>query len=317
MKDKSRPQENRDPRERDIAFPSRTKEILDQYQFHFKKSLGQNFLIDPNILRKITESADLGKNDGVIEIGPGIGSLTEHLARAAGKVVAIEIDRRLQPILEETLSDYENVSFVWGDVLQLDLQQLIKQHFAETESVHVVANLPYYVTTPILMKLLEDRLPLKSIVVMMQKEVADRIAASEGSKDYGSLSIAAQYYAIPEKAMRVPHSVFIPRPHVDSMVLKLTLRENPPVDLRDEELFFKVVRAGFAQRRKTLYNNLSKQITLNLPFEAERDNAREAGKSKWLDIFSEAGIDPGRRAESLSIEEWARLSNVVFRTGIK
>lgn len=314
MKDKPRPENNRF-RERDIAFPSRTKEILDQYQFHFKKSLGQNFLIDPNILRKITESAQLNKNHGVIEIGPGIGSLTEHLARTAGKVVAIEIDRRLQPILQETLTDYENVSFVWGDVLQLDLHQLIEQHFTGMEEVHVVANLPYYVTTPILMKLLEDRLPLKSIVVMMQKEVADRIAASAGSKDYGSLSIAAQYYAVPEKVMRVPHSVFIPRPHVDSMVLKLTLREKPPVDVTDEEFFFRMVRSGFAQRRKTLYNNLTKQITLEMPYGAE--DAQEAIRSKWLDIFSEAGIDPGRRAESLSIEEWARLSNVVFRMGIK
>lgn len=295
---------------KDIAAPSRTKEILQRHGFSFKKSLGQNFLIDTNILRKIVDAAALDKTQGALEVGPGIGSLTEQLAREAKKVVAVEIDQRLLPILHDTLQPYDNVEVIHADVLEVDLHSLITEKFSEVEAVSVVANLPYYVTTPILMKLLEQRLPLRHIVIMIQKEVADRIAAKPGTKNYGSLSIAAQYYAASEIVTKVPHSVFIPQPNVDSAVLKLEIRKEPPVQVQDEHLFFRVVRAIFAQRRKTLYNNLNRQIELNVP-------ETTTSKDMWLSILHEAGIEPSRRGETLSIEEIAHLSNIIFRTGVK
>jgi 16S rRNA (adenine1518-N6/adenine1519-N6)-dimethyltransferase len=289
---------------KDIATPTRTKEILEKYGFSFKKSLGQNFLIDTNILHNIIDAAELTKEKAAIEIGPGIGALTEQLGRAAGNVMAIEIDQRLLPILEETLAPYDNVEIVHGDVLKLNLKQLIADKLAGYQKVSVVANLPYYVTTPILMKLLEERLPLEHIVVMIQKEVADRIAAKPGTKDYGSLSVAAQFYAEAEVAMVVPASVFIPKPNVDSAVIKLTIREKPVVQVEDEDLFFRVVRACFAQRRKTLLNNLMSGL-----FAKDQ-------KEEVIQLLGRVEIDPTRRGETLSIEEFARLANEVFRTKI-
>jgi 16S rRNA (adenine1518-N6/adenine1519-N6)-dimethyltransferase len=282
---------------RDIATPTRTKEILKKYGFSFKKSLGQNFLIDLNILGKIVDAAELTKEKGVIEIGPGIGALTEQLSRRAGKVVAIEIDQRLLPILADTLSSYPHTEVVHGDVLKMDLHTLIRDRFNDQEKISVVANLPYYVTSAILMKLLEERLPLENIVVMIQKEVAERIASGPGGKEYGALSVLAQFYAEAEVVTIVPHSVFIPQPNVDSAVLRLRIRNKPAVDVDSEEIFYRVVKASFAQRRKTLSNNL-----LNNLFGKER-------KEEMLQIFAKAGIDPARRGETLSLEEFARLSN--------
>lgn len=284
---------------KDIATMSRTREILEKYGFQFKKSLGQNFLIDLNILKKIVDAAHLTPEKGAIEIGPGIGSLTEQLAKVAGKVVAIEIDQRLLPILSDTLSPYPHVSVEHGDVLEMDLNRIIEKHFSPGQKISVVANLPYYVTSAILMKLLEDRLPLENIVVMIQKEVAERIAAAPGSKAYGALSIFAQFFAETEMVVIVPKSVFIPQPNVDSAVLRLRVREEPPVQVEDVTAFFRVVKVCFAQRRKTIANNL-----LHGLFQKE-------GKEKMLSILHEAGIDPIRRAETLSIEEFARLSNLI------
>jgi 16S rRNA (adenine1518-N6/adenine1519-N6)-dimethyltransferase len=280
----------------DIGTPKRTREIIARYGFTFRKNLGQNFLVDGNVLRRIVEAAELGPEAGVLEIGPGIGALTERLARAAGKVVAIELDRRLIPILEELLKPHRNVEIVHGDALKLDLGRLITERFAGLDKVSVVANLPYYVTTPILMKLLEDRLPLESIVVMVQKEVAGRMTALPGGKDYGSLSVAVRYFAEPEIVCHVPRGVFVPPPNVDSAVVRLRLRARPPVDVRDEELFFRVVHAAFAQRRKTLANNLT--VLLG------RERRREAAE-----LPASLGIDPGRRGETLSLEEFAALAN--------
>jgi len=253
---------------KDIATPGRTKEILARYGFSFKKSLGQNFLIDTNILRKIVDAAGISGDTGAIEIGPGIGALTEQLARRAKKVVAFEIDSRLLPILADTLSAYDNVRIIHQDVLKADLHAVIAEEFAEVSDRMVVANLPYYVTTPIIMKLLTERLPIRGMVVMMQKEVADRLAAKPGTKDYGSLTIAVQYYTEAEVVMTVPRTVFMPQPNVDSAVIRLTKRSHPPVAVEDEEVFFQVVRASFAQRRKTLLNNLLN----NLPDGKEKKN---------------------------------------------
>jgi 16S rRNA (adenine1518-N6/adenine1519-N6)-dimethyltransferase len=290
---------------KEIATPTRTRDILEKYGFSFKKSLGQNFLIDTNILHNIIEAAELDKEKAAIEIGPGIGALTEQLGRAAGKVVAIEIDQRLLPILDETLAPYPNIEVVHGDVLELDLHRLITERLAGFNKISVVANLPYYVTTAILMKLLEERLPLENIVVMIQKEVADRIAAKPGSKDYGSLSVAAQFYAEAEVAMIVPATVFVPRPNVDSAVIKLSLREKPAVEVADEHLFFRVVRASFAQRRKTLLNNLLHNL-----FAKDQ-------KDQVIQVLESVGIDPARRGETLSISEFASLANAISVASMK
>ncbi|MCM3457132.1 16S rRNA (adenine(1518)-N(6)/adenine(1519)-N(6))-dimethyltransferase RsmA [Heyndrickxia oleronia] len=286
---------------KDIATPMRTKEILKKYGFSFKKSLGQNFLIDPNILRNITESAGLTKETGSIEIGPGIGALTEHLARSSKKVLAFEIDQRLLPILEDTLSPYDNVKVVHQDILKADVQGLIETEFKDIKDIMVVANLPYYVTTPIITQLLTKRLPLRGIVVMLQKEVADRISAKPGTKEYGSLSIAIQYYTKAETVMVVPKTVFMPQPNVDSAVIRLTLHDEPIVNVDNEEFFFQVTRASFAQRRKTLLNNLTSQLP----------NGKGV-KEEILEALDQIGIDPGRRGETLSIEEFAALSNALY-----
>lgn len=285
---------------KDIATPIRTKEILNKYGFSFKKSLGQNFLIDPNILRNIVSHANLTKDSGAIEIGPGIGALTEHLARAAKKVVSFEIDQRLLPVLEDTLSPYDNVKIVHSDILKADVAQVIEEEMAGIEDIMVVANLPYYVTTPILMKLLNDRLPIRGFVVMMQKEVADRITARPGTKEYGSLSIAIQYYCTAEVAMVVPKTVFMPQPNVDSAVIRLIRHDQPPVEVIDEDFLFEVTRASFAQRRKTILNNLQSGLT-----EGKKN------KDAILAALEKAGIEPSRRGETLTIEEFGCLADAL------
>jgi 16S rRNA (adenine1518-N6/adenine1519-N6)-dimethyltransferase len=286
---------------KDIATPIRTKEILSKYGFSFKKSLGQNFLIDPNILRNITEYAGLSEKTAAIEIGPGIGALTEHLARTSGKVVAFEIDQRLIPILDDTLSPYKNVKIINEDILEADVEAIINNEFEGFEDIMVVANLPYYVTTPIILKLLMEGLPIRGICVMLQKEVGDRISAKPGTKAYGSLSIAIQYYTVAEMVMTVPKTVFMPQPNVDSAVIRLTKREKPPVEVISEDFFFIITRSSFAQRRKTILNNLSSQ----LPQGKEK-------KDMILEALSASGIEPTRRGETLSIQEFGRLSDALY-----
>ncbi|MEH6943984.1 16S rRNA (adenine(1518)-N(6)/adenine(1519)-N(6))-dimethyltransferase RsmA [Bacillus sp. JJ722] len=284
---------------KDIATPIRTKMILEKYGFSFKKSLGQNFLIDTNILHRIIDFAGLDQEkSGAIEIGPGIGALTEQLAKSSKRVVAFEIDQRLLPILQDTLSPYEHVKVIHQDVLKADVGNVIEQEFQGVDDLMVVANLPYYVTTPIIMKLLEEKLPIRGIVCMLQKEVADRISAKPGTKEYGSLSIAIQYYTEAETVMIVPKTVFIPQPNVDSAVIRLTKREKPLVEVKDEDFFFTVTRASFAQRRKTLQNNLTSQLK----------NGKEK-KDLILAALERANIDPKRRGETLTIEEFGRLSD--------
>lgn len=287
--------------DKDIATPLRTRAILEKYGFSFKKSLGQNFLIDTNILKKIVSFAELTDHSGAIEIGPGIGALTEQLARLSKKVVAFEIDQRLLPILADTLAPYDNVKVIHSDVLKADVQQVIAEEFTEFEDIVVVANLPYYVTTPIIMKLLEERLPIRGIVCMLQKEVADRISAVPGTKDYGSLSIAVQYYMEAETVMIVPKTVFVPQPNVDSAVIRLTKRESPAVKVKDEPFFFQVTKACFAQRRKTLLNNLTSQLA---------DGKQKKGEI--LSALETSGIEPSRRGETLSLAEFARLSDELY-----
>lgn len=286
----------------EVGTPRRTKEIIAKYGFSFKKSLGQNFLIDGNVLNRIVDAAELDERKGALEIGPGIGALTERLSQAAGVVTAIEIDQRLIPILGDILADKPHVTVVHGDVLKLDLKQLFEEKFADCDGVSVVANLPYYVTTPILMKLLEERLPLQNIVVMIQKEVAERMAAKPGGKEYGSLSVAVQYYCVPQLVCTVPHTVFIPQPNVDSAVIKLKVRDTPAVEVPDEAFFFRVVQASFAQRRKTLMNNLTAFVG--------KDRREELTA-----LLTQIGIDPGRRGETLSLEEFAKLSASLLEAG--
>ncbi|MEW9124492.1 MAG: 16S rRNA (adenine(1518)-N(6)/adenine(1519)-N(6))-dimethyltransferase RsmA [Thermotaleaceae bacterium] len=280
-----------------LISPKKTKEIVQKYGFRFSKSLGQNFLIDENILTKIVEGAGVTKEDGVLEIGPGIGTLTQALAERSRKVVAIEIDKALLPILSETLGEYDNVEVVNGDVLKMDLHQIIQEKF-EGKAVKVIANLPYYVTTPIIMKFLEERIPLKNMVVMIQKEVADRMQASPGTKDYGALSLAVQYYCEPKIVTRVPQSVFIPQPNVESTVIRLTLLEEPRIRVENENLLFQVVRAAFGKRRKTLLNALSSsELAL------EKEQVRTA--------LAAVSIQEERRGETLTIEEFGKLADAI------
>jgi 16S rRNA (adenine1518-N6/adenine1519-N6)-dimethyltransferase len=285
---------------KDISTPQYTKSIIDKHKFKFKKSLGQNFLIDRNILDKIVDTAGVTAETGVIEIGPGIGSLTEQLAKRAKKVTAFEIDQRLIPILKDTLSDYSHVKVIHQDVLEANLHEVIEQEFNDVNNLMVVANLPYYVTTPIILKLLTEQLPIRGIVVMIQKEVADRMAAQPGTKNYGSLSIAVQYYAVARSEVKVPKTVFVPQPNVDSSVISLMLREEPPVEVKDEEFFFEVVRASFAQRRKTLFNNLQNNLL------------SKEQKTEIEQVLQEIDVDGKRRGETLTIEEFAKLSNALI-----
>lgn len=278
---------------------ARTRELLNAYGLKLKKSLGQNFLTDSHVLSKIIRAAELNKDSGVIEIGPGIGALTERLAEQAGKVVAVELDQRLVPVLKELFQHQPHVEIIHGDALEVDLGAVIQEHMRDMKTLHVVANLPYYVTSPILIRLLTERYPLTNIVIMIQKEVADRLAAKPGTKDYSSLSVLVQYFAEAEEVAKVPSHVFVPRPQVDSAVARLTLRERPAVEVKNEELFFKIVRASFAQRRKTLLNTL--HATLFARVDKHQVEA-------WL---NEAGIDPKRRGETLNLEEFATLVEVI------
>lgn len=284
---------------KEIATPSRTKEILKQYGFSFKKSLGQNFLTEPNILRKIVATAAINHQTNVIEVGPGIGALTEQLAKQAAQVIAFEIDDRLIPVLADTLAPYPNVTVVHQDVLKADLITTTQEVFKNnTYPIKVVANLPYYITTPIMMHFLDSKLQVAEMIVMMQKEVAERISAKPGTKAYGSLSIAVQYYMAAEVAFIVPKTVFVPQPNVDSAIIHLVRRTQPLVEVTNEKEFFKLTRASFQLRRKTLWNNLLHSY------------GKEDTTKHWLTIsLEEAAIVPSRRGETLSLEEFARLSN--------
>ncbi len=280
-----------------IATPNRTKEILRKYGFSFKKSLGQNFIIDSNILQKMIHAAKIDQTSGVIEIGPGIGSLTEQLALAANKVVAFEIDQRLLPVLQDTLAAYTNIKIIHQDILKADLHKTIEQYFTSNLSLHIVANLPYYITTPILMNILQQQIPVERITVMLQKEVAERMAAGPNTKEYGSLSIAVQYYTEAHIVMDVPKKVFIPQPNVTSSVLQLVKRDTPLVQVTDEPLFFFIVQASFRHRRKTLRNNLISSFKDKYPVDC------------ITNVLERTEIDGGRRGESLSIQEFALLAN--------
>lgn len=284
-----------------IATPIRTKEILSKYKFSFKKSLGQNFLIDVNILENIIKHAGIDKESAVIEIGPGIGALTEQLAIHAEKVIAYEIDQRLLPILADTLGDYENIEVIHQDILEADVVEAIQKYFSPNQMIHIVANLPYYITTPILMKLLSDKLPISSLTIMIQKEVAERMAATPNQKSYGSLSIAVQYYTHANLMMTVPKTVFMPQPNVDSAVLRLTLRGQPPVKVINEDYFFSIVRACFVHRRKTLRNNLLSYFK------------NDYSKDQIIERLEQSGIDGTRRGESLDMEDFAQLANTFFK----
>ncbi len=284
---------------RDLYMPSKTNEILKKYKFRTNKSLGQNFLVDGNVIDNICEGAEITDNDGIIEIGPGIGTLTQQLSKHANKVVAVELDKKLLPILEETLDGLENVKVINDDILKIDIEKLIEEEF-EGLDVKVVANLPYYITTPIIMKLLESKLNIESISVMIQKEVADRMVSDPGTKVYGALSVAVQYYSKPEIVTEVPSSVFIPKPNVDSAVIKLDIYKNPPVDVIDEKLMFAVVKSAFGQRRKTILNALSGGY-LGL----EKDDIRE--------VLEIAEIDNMKRGEVLSLEDFARISDIISK----
>lgn len=283
---------------KDIATPIRTKEILKKYGFSVKKSLGQNFIIDSNILTKIVDTAGLNKQTNVVEVGPGIGALTEHLARSSKEVVAFEIDDRLLPVLADTLSPYDNVTIINKDVLQAHLKEILAEKIDLTQPLMVVANLPYYITTPIIMYFLESPIRIDALVIMMQKEVAERVTSAPGSKAYGSLSIAVQYYMDAEISFIVPKTVFVPQPNVDSAIIKLTRRETPAVEVMDEKIFFEVVRAAFVQRRKTLWNNLTGRYGKN-----------EEVKEKLIEALDYAEIDPKRRGETLSLQEFGKLAD--------
>ncbi|MBQ5951857.1 MAG: 16S rRNA (adenine(1518)-N(6)/adenine(1519)-N(6))-dimethyltransferase RsmA [Lachnospiraceae bacterium] len=281
-----------------LGDPKNTISVLQRHGITAQKRFGQNFLIDPHVLEKIVRAADITKEDFVLEIGPGIGTLTQYLCEAAGKVCAVEIDQNLIPVLADTLAAYGNVSVLHADVLKVDLKDLLARE-AEGRPVKVVANLPYYITTPILMQLLEDELPLRSITVMIQKEVAQRMAAAPGTKDYGALTLAVQYYAEPYLAANVPPHCFLPRPTVGSAVIRLTLHEEPPVRVSDRAHMFALVRAAFQQRRKTLANAASHYAGL--------DHTREEVAAALARI----GLPDTVRGEALSLEQFAALSEAL------
>lgn len=281
---------------KDIATAGRTKQILETYGFAIKKSLGQNFLVDLNVINSVLDKADIDAQTGVIEVGPGIGSLTEQLAKRAGKVVAFEIDQHLIPVLNDTLSPYDNITVINEDILKTDISRAIETHFDGMEEVIVVANLPYYITTPIIMNFLEQNEPIERYYVMMQKEVGERISALPNTKAYGSLSIAIDYYTNARTVQIVPKTVFMPAPNVDSIIVEMVKREKMKVEIDDEKMFFRLTRGAFAQRRKTLLNNYM--------------NVFESGKKQKSEIkamLESAGIDPKRRGESLTIEEYSDI----------
>ena len=288
-----------------IADHSVTRAILERHGFTFKKSFGQNFLTDTNILQKIVDTAEIDKKVNVIEIGPGIGALTEFLAESAAEVMAFEIDDRLVPILADTLRDFDNVTVVNQDILKVDLAQYIAEFKNPDLPVKVVANLPYYITTPILMHLIESGILFSEFVVMMQREVADRISAQPNTKAYGSLSIAVQYYMTAKVAFVVPRTVFVPAPNVDSAILKMVRRDQPAVEVQDEKFFFKVSKASFVHRRKTLWNNLTSCF-----------GKSEETKDKLTAALERAELSPSVRGEALSLEEFARLADALRSEGL-
>lgn len=281
-----------------LSNPQVTIDIIKKYEFAFQKKYGQNFLIDAHVIEKIIRAADISKEDMVLEIGPGIGTMTQYLAESAGKVFAVEIDKKLLPILEETLAEYDNVTVINEDILKLDINRLVEEE-NQGRPVKVVANLPYYITTPIIMSLFESHVPLHSLTVMVQKEVADRMQAEPGTKDYGALSLAVQYYAKPYIAANVPLNCFIPRPNVGSAVIRLTSYEKPPVTVRDEILMFQLIRASFNQRRKTLQNGIANAGNLNF------------SKTQVLNALEKMNLSPNVRGESLSLAEFAALSDIL------
>lgn len=281
-----------------LSNPQKTIEVLQKYNFSFQKKFGQNFLIDPHVLDKIIAAAEITKDDFVLEIGPGIGTLTQYLAEAAREVVAVEIDSTLIPILEDTLSAYDNVSVINEDVLKVDLRKLAEERNGG-KPIKVVANLPYYITTPIIMNLFESHVPLKSLTVMVQKEVALRMQAGPGTKDYGALSLAVQYYASPYLAANVPPNCFMPRPNVGSAVIRLTRFEETPVQVKDEKLLFRLIRASFNQRRKTLQNGLVNSQELDFT------------KEQVAAAIATLGVSPSVRGEALTLEQFAALANAL------
>ena len=281
-----------------LGNPKNTIEIIQKYEFMFQKKFGQNFLIDTHVLEKIISAAGITKNDCVLEIGPGIGTMTQYLAENAGHVVAVEIDRNLIPILKETLADYDNVTVINEDILRVDIKALAEEYNGG-KPIKVVANLPYYITTPIIMGLFESGVPIDNITVMVQKEVADRMKEGPGSKDYGALSLAVQYYAEPEIVANVPPNCFIPRPNVGSAVIRLTRHKEMPVEVKDPALMYKIIRASFNQRRKTLQNGLGNAP--ELPYTKEQIAA----------AIAEMGLTPTIRGEALSLAQFAQLSDIL------
>lgn len=281
-----------------LGNPKNTIEIIQKYEFVFQKKFGQNFLIDTHVLDKIIRAAGVTKEDFVLEIGPGIGTMTQYLAEAAKKVCAVEIDRNLIPILEDTLSGYDNIKIINEDILKVDVARLAEEENGG-RPIKVVANLPYYITTPIIMGLFESHVPLENITIMVQKEVADRMQTGPGSKDYGALSLAVQYYAKPYIVANVPPNCFMPRPKVGSAVIRLTRHEEPPVQVDDEKLMFRLIRASFNQRRKTLQNGLNNSPELQF------------SKEEIAAAIEEMGLSPTIRGEALTLEQFAKLSNIL------
>ena len=284
-----------------LGIPQNTIEILQKYHFNFQKKYGQNFLIDTSVLERIIRACEVTKEDCVLEIGPGIGTMTQYLAESAGEVVAVEIDKALIPILEDTLSAYDNVTVINEDILKLDINQIVQEK-NQGRPIKVVANLPYYITTPIVMGLFENHVPMKSITIMVQKEVAQRMQAGPGTKDYGALSLAVQYYAKPQIMANVPPNCFIPRPNVASTVIRLNCYEDLPVKSADENLMFSLIRASFNQRRKTLANSIGN--AQNVPFTREQVSR----------ALEEMGLCAAIRGEALTLEQFARLTDVLLKS---
>ncbi len=282
-----------------LGNPKETIEILNKYHFVFQKKFGQNFLIDTHVLDKIIRSAGVTKDDMVLEIGPGIGTLTQYLCESAREVIAVEIDKSLIPILEDTLSAYDNVTVLNEDILKVDINKLVQERNGG-KPIKIVANLPYYITTPIIMGLLEDRVPMDNITVMVQKEVAERMQAKPSTKDYGALTLAVGYFAEPYIVANVPPNCFMPRPGVGSAVIRLTIHKEKPVKVKDEKLMFKIIRASFNQRRKTLVNGLNNGAELSIP------------KEVITEAIEELGVSPTIRGEALELSQFARLSDIII-----